>query len=65
MCFLSHKNDAFDAFKSFIKRVQKEKGFCITSVRSDHETKFENKNFEKLYDGKDIDYNFLASRTPK
>ena len=27
--FLAHKNDTFEAFKKFAKRVQKEKGFCI------------------------------------
>ena len=28
----------------------------------DHGTKFENQNFEKFYDEKDIDYNFSAPR---
>ena len=39
--FLTHKNDAFKAFKNFAKRVQKEKGFCISFIRSDHGTEFE------------------------
>ena len=42
VCFLTNKNDAFKAFEIFEKRVQKEKGFCISSIRSDHSTKFEN-----------------------
>ena len=42
VCFLAHKNDAFKAFKNFTKRVKKEKGFCISSIRSDHGTEFEN-----------------------
>ena len=46
VCFLAHKNDAFKAFENFSKRVQKEKGFYISSIRSDHSTKFENKFFK-------------------
>ena len=42
VCFLAHKNDAFKAFENFIKRVQKEKGFYISLIRSDHGTEFEN-----------------------
>ncbi|OAY43379.2 hypothetical protein MANES_08G063666v8 [Manihot esculenta] len=34
--FLAHKDDCFDAFKSFTKKVQNEKGFQISSIRSDH-----------------------------
>ena len=40
VCFLAHKNDAFKAFENFSKRVQKEKDFCISSIRSDHVAKF-------------------------
>ena len=37
-CFLAHKNDAFHIFKNLSKRIQNEKGFSITSIRSDHGT---------------------------
>ena len=40
VCFLAHKNNAFKAFKNFSRRVQKEKGLCISSIRSDHGTEF-------------------------
>ena len=36
VCFLAHKNDAFKAFKNFAKIIQKEKGFCISTIQSDH-----------------------------
>ena len=49
VCFLAHKNDAFYAFKSLSKRVQNEKGFCITSIRSDHGKEFENELFKIFY----------------
>ena len=46
VCFLAHTNDAFKAFKNFAKRVQKEKGICISFIRSDHGTEFENEFFK-------------------
>ena len=48
-CFLVHKNDAFKAFENFIKRVKKEICFFISSIRSDHGTKFENEFFKAFY----------------
>ena len=43
--FLSHKNESFRVFEVFCKKVQNEKGFCITSIRSDHGTESENTDF--------------------
>ena len=34
--FLNHKDKSFDIFFKFYKRVQNEKGECITSIRSYH-----------------------------
>ena len=36
VAFLTHKSDAFETFKCFAKRVQNEKGYFITALRSDH-----------------------------
>ncbi len=35
--FFAHKDESFDYFKTFLERVQNEKGLNIISVRSDHE----------------------------
>ena len=43
--FLIHEDEACEAFKSFSKRIQNEKGFCITSIRSNHGGEFENHSF--------------------
>ena len=48
VCFFAHKNDAFKAFENFVKRIQKEKGFCITSIRSDHGSNLK-MNFSKPF----------------
>ena len=62
--FLAHKNDAFKAFKNFTKRVQKEKGFCISSIRSDHGTEFENEFFKNFCNENGISYMFSSPKTP-
>jgi len=39
--FLKHKDESFETFQNFFKRVQNEKGSNIITVRSDHGGKFE------------------------
>ena len=59
-----YKNDAFKTFKIFSKRVQKEKDCCISSIRSDHGTEFENEFFKTFYNENGISHTFSSSRTP-
>ena len=40
--FLTHKDESFDTFDKFCKKIQNEKGICISSIRSDHGGEFEN-----------------------
>ena len=65
VCFLAHKNDAFKAFENFTKRVQKEKGFCISFIRSDHGTEFENEFFKTFCNENGISHIFSSPRTPQ
>ena len=65
VCFLAHKNDAFKAFENFTKRVQKEKGFCISFIRSDHGTEFKNEFFKIFCNENGISYTFSSPRTPQ
>ena len=58
VCFLAHKNDAFKAFENFAKRVQKEKGFCISFIGSDHGTEFENEFFKIFCNENGISHTF-------
>ena len=48
VCFLAHKDNAFKAFKNLAKRVQNDKGFYITTIRSDHGREFENESFKSF-----------------
>ena len=65
MLFLKHKDDAFEAFKSFCLRVQNEKSSNIVSIRSDHGGEFENSLFENFLDNNGISHNFSCPRTPQ
>ena len=63
--FLAHKNDAFKAFENFTKRVQNEKGFCISSIRSDHGTEIENEFFKIFCNKNGISHTFSSLGTPQ
>jgi len=62
--FLTYKHVSFKVFEIFCKRVQNEKGFCISSIRSDHETEFENVDFKSFCERNGIFHNFSSSRIP-
>ena len=61
--FLSQKNENFQEFLKFCKKVQNEKGFAIAGI-SDHRREFEHINFETYCNEHGIDHNFSAPRTP-
>jgi len=64
--FLAHKHESFKVFRIFFKRVKNEKkGFCISSIRSDHGTEFENVEFKSLCERNDIFYNYSLPSTPQ
>jgi len=63
--FLAHKDEPFENFKVFYKRVQNEKGFCISAIRSDHRKEFENVDFENYCRENGISQNFFCPRTPQ
>ena len=48
--FLEHKDDTFESFVSFSKKVQKDKKYSIISIRSDHGGEFQNESFAKFWD---------------
>jgi len=63
--FLVHKSESFHVFEVFCKRVQKEKNYYISSILSDHETKFENGEFQMFCESNGIHHNFSSPRTPQ
>ena len=63
--FLSQKNKAFYEFSKFCNKVQNEKGFVTTCIRSDHGGEFENVDFENYCNENGIDHIFSALITPQ
>ena len=63
--FLSQKNETFYEFSKFCNKVQNEKGFTITCIRSDHGKEFENIDFEDYFHEHGINHNFSTPRTPQ
>ena len=63
--FLAHKDEAFEKFEAFCKRVQLEKGYLISKIRSNHWGEFENKSFEKFCNQHSFSHNFSALKTPQ
>ncbi|KAH9769924.1 hypothetical protein KPL71_012193 [Citrus sinensis] len=63
--FLANKDDAFDAFRIFCKKVQIEKGYSITCIRSDHGGEFENHALENLCNDFGIEHQFSSPKTPQ
>jgi len=59
--FLAHKNNSLEIFFKFYKRIQNEKGVCLTSIRSDHGGEFENENFHLFCEENGILYNFSTA----
>ena len=68
--FLANKDDVIDAFRIFYKKVQNEKGYSITCIRSDHggefeNHSFENHSFENFCNNFGIEHQFSSPRTPQ
>ncbi len=63
--FLAHKDESFTVFSVFCKQVQNEKGFCISTIRSDHGGEFENESFQTFCEENGIFHNFSSPRTPQ
>src|SRR3954468_11331563 len=63
--FLKNKDDSFEAFKIFCKKVQNERNSNIVAVRSDHGGEFENISFKTFFDENGISHNFSCPRTPQ
>ena len=62
--FLAHKHKSMKVFEIFCKRVQNEKGFCISSIKSDHGTNFQKLKLRLFYEKNGIFHNFSSLRTP-
>nr|KYP35691.1 Retrovirus-related Pol polyprotein from transposon TNT 1-94 [Cajanus cajan]KYP38474.1 Retrovirus-related Pol polyprotein from transposon TNT 1-94 [Cajanus cajan] len=65
VAFISHKDNAFKAFRIISKRIQNEKDLKIKSLRSDHGGEFQNESFQTFCEENGINHNFSVPRTPQ
>ncbi|GJY57295.1 retrovirus-related pol polyprotein from transposon TNT 1-94 [Tanacetum coccineum] len=64
--FLRTKNEAFDQFKIFSRKIQNQLGCQIVSIRMDHDREFVNEvQFGEFCNANGITHNFSAQRTPQ
>jgi len=61
--FLASKDETFEKFVAFIKKVEKRVGHSLVCLRSDHETEFENSRFIDFCNEHGVEHNFSAPRT--
>ena len=63
--FLASKDETFDKFTAFFKKVEKRVGDSLVFLRSDHGTEFENSRFIDFCSEHGVKHNFSAPRTPQ
>jgi len=63
--FLASKDETFEKFVIFIKKVEKRVGHSLVILRSSHCTEFENSSFIDYCNEHGVDHNFSAPRTPQ
>ena len=56
--FFAHKNDVFHDFSKLYRKIQNEKSFTISCIRSDYEREFKNVDFESFCDEHGIEHSF-------
>ena len=63
--FIFHKNEAFDKFLLFYRRVQTIHGTKVVSIQTDHGGEFENNSFDEFCDEQGIKHQYSSPRTPE
>ena len=63
--FLATKDEVFPLFTRLARKVQNEKNYVISSIKSDHGRELDNSKFESYCDEYGIGHNFSAPRTPQ
>ncbi|XP_075082976.1 uncharacterized protein LOC142166947 [Nicotiana tabacum] len=62
---LNHKDEALRNFEVFCKKVQRDKGYYISTIISDHGGDFGSRAFENFCNDQGISHNFSSPRSPQ
>ena len=60
--FIAQKDETFNVFKKFYKRVTNQKNLSVIAIHSNHGIEFENQFFDHFCIKHDIEHNFFAPR---
>ncbi|CAM8943818.1 unnamed protein product [Rhodiola kirilowii] len=63
--FIRSKDEVFDCLRTWVKLAETKFSLKVKSIRSDHGTEFENRQFTEFCNDQGIDHNFSAPRTPQ
>jgi len=63
--FIREKSNTFDVFKELCTQLQREKGYAIVRIRSDHGTEFETAKFDEYCSDEGIKHEFSSPITPQ
>jgi len=63
--FTREKSDTFHVLRELCTQLQREKGFGIIRIKSDHDTEFENTKFDEYCSDEGIKHEFSSPITPK
>ncbi|XP_070057172.1 uncharacterized protein [Nicotiana tomentosiformis] len=63
--FLRTKDETFEMFVAFVKKIQVKMESKVACIRSDHRTEFDNAKFDEFCSENGITHNFSAPRTPQ
>ena len=63
--FIFHKNEAFDKFLLFFRRVQMVHGAKVAAIQTDHGDEFKNNSFDEFCDEQGIKHQYSSPRTPE
>jgi len=58
--FIATKDEAYNAFKRFVKVIHNEKNYGISSIKSYHGGEFQNERFDKFCSKSEIKHNFSS-----
>jgi len=63
--FLASKDETFEKFLAFLKKIEKRVGHSLVCLSSDHGIEFENSSFIDYCNEHVVDHNFSAPTTPQ
>ena len=62
---MTHKNETFNKFQIFFKKIEQDGKYVISNIQSDHGGEFENNEFDQFCRTHKINHKYSSPRTPE